>query len=107
MQLPVVYSEKYGCGPAIYTDFKLKTKDESEVFVKTELVDTTTGKSNIYYLRLIKSESLKVGHSMCEGAFHFRREHTYKIRFSLTDISGNSDGTWTNWIEFESPYKRI
>ena len=42
---------------------------------------------------------------MCSGAFDFKEKEQYKIRFSLTDTSGNSDKEWTNWMNFDSPYE--
>ncbi len=35
----------YGCGPAVKADFKIRAKDESDVLVKTELVDLESGES--------------------------------------------------------------
>lgn len=95
----------YGCGPAVYANFKLEAEDESDILVKTELVNITTGQKNIYYLNLHISGTLNVGHGMCSGAFSFRPQNFYKIRFNLTDNCGNSDNLWTDWIEFESPYE--
>ncbi len=96
----------YGCGPAIYADFKIKAKDESDLLIKTELVDLESGKSNIYLLSFSKTDTLSVGHGMCLGAFDFKENGKYKIRFSLMDVCGNKNDEWTTWIEFDSPYER-
>lgn len=95
----------YGCGPSVFVEFKLSIDDESEVLIKTELIDISSGKSTIYILPMSESNKLNVGHGMCSGAFKYEREKSYKIRFSPIDISGNDSDTWTDWIAFESPRK--
>jgi hypothetical protein len=95
----------YGCGPAIYADFKIQTKDESEVLVKTELVDLESGESTIYFLSFADTDTLSVGHGMCSGAFDYKANDKYKVRFSLMDICGNENNEWTAWIEFDSPFE--
>ena len=95
----------YGCGPAIYADFKIQTKDESGLLIKTELMDLESGESTTYFLSFEDSEILSVGHGMCSGAFDYRENEKYKIRFSLMDICGNENLEWTTWIEFESPFE--
>ncbi len=95
----------YGCGPAIYADFKLKIKDESITLFKTELVDLETGQSNTYYLYFDKPNVISVGHGMCSGAFDYQKGKKYRIRFRPMDICGNESKTWTNWVEFDSPFK--
>lgn len=94
----------YGCGPAIYADFKIQIEDDSEVLIKTELVDLKSGETNTYYLKIYESDTLSVGHGMCSGAFDFKENTKYKIRFSLMDICGNESKHWTSWIEFEGPF---
>lgn len=95
----------YGCGPAIYADFKIQTRDESDVLVKTELVDLESGESTTYFLSINDSDTLSVGHGMCSGAFDYKENRKYKVRFSLMDICGNENNKWTDWIEFESPFE--
>ena len=95
----------YGCGPSVFVEFKLSVDEESLVLIKTELVEISSGKSTIYYLPLSESSKLNVGHGMCSGAFKYKREKSYKIRFSPIDINGNDSDTWTEWIAFESPRK--
>lgn len=96
---------QYGCGPAVYADFNIQTKDDSELLLKTELVDTKNGESTIYFLIANKSGKISVGHGMCSGAFGYKKDGQYKIRFSLMDICGNEGNNWTAWIKFESPYE--
>lgn len=95
----------YGCGPAVYAVFDLKINDSSGTLIKTELYDFKTKESNTYYLTLGEERQLNIGHGMCSGAFDFKDKSQYKIRFSLTDVSGNSDKEWTDWITFDSPYQ--
>lgn len=95
----------YGCGPAIYADFKIQTKDESDILVKTELVDMESGESTTYFLSFDDTDTLSVGHGMCSGAFDYKENRKYKVRFSLMDICGNENQKWTAWIEFDSPYE--
>ena len=95
----------YGCGPAVYVVFDLKINDSSNSLIKTELYNTNTNETNTYYLTLGENGQLNVGHGMCSGAFDFKEKEQYKIRFSLTDTSGNSDKEWTNWMNFDSPYE--
>jgi hypothetical protein len=95
----------YGCGPAIYADFKIQAKDESELLVKTELVDLESGESTTYFLNFDDTDTLSVGHGMCSGAFDYKENGKYKVRFSLMDICGNENEKWTAWIEFDSPFE--
>lgn len=95
----------YGCGPAIHADFKIHTKDESDLLIKTELLDLENDESNIYLLSLDDVDTLSVGHGMCSGAFNYKETGRYKVRFSLMDICGNRSSEWTAWIEFDSPFE--
>lgn len=95
----------YGCGPEVYAYFDLKARDNSEILIKTELVDLTSNTNNSYYLNYRNGNPLGVGHGMCSGEFTYEPDHKYKVRFSPMDISGNSDNQWTEWIEFDSPYE--
>ncbi|WP_421754091.1 hypothetical protein [Croceimicrobium sp.] len=97
----------YGCGPAIYADFKIQTKDESELLVKTELVDLKSGESTTYFLNFEGTDTLSVGRGMCSGAFSYKENRKYKVRFSLMDICGNENEKWTAWIQFDSPYEGL
>ncbi len=96
---------KYGCGPAIFSDFKIITEDQSEIIIKTELVNLYNGESTTYFLTINDSNIVRVGHGMCSGAFTFERNIKYKVRFSLIDICGNENEQWTSWINFDSPNK--
>ena len=101
-----VYKEK-GCGPDMYSVFKLKTDDKESSLVKVELReiirrDTIT---HTYYLRPTDNGELRVGRRMCSGEFTYERKYKYQIRFSLFDYSGNTNGQWTDWVKHE-PYEK-
>lgn len=95
----------YGCGPAVYAVFDFRISDSSYSLIKTEVYNIKTKEINAYYLTLNDDGKLDVGHGMCSGAFDFQEKQQYKIRFSLTDISGNSNNKWTNWLNFDSPFE--
>ena len=97
----------YGCGPEVYAYFNLKARDNSDILVKTQLVDLTDNTSNSYFLNYRDGFPIGVGHGMCSGEFSYEPEHRYKVRFSLIDMSGNSDNKWTDWVEFDSPYESL
>ena len=98
----------YGCGPAVNAIFDLKvTEAQSQVLVKTEWVDLETNTIGVYYLSTESDGLLYVGHDMCSGAFVYTPKHTYKVRFSLMDFSGNKNEIWTDWVSFDSPFEDI
>lgn len=98
--------ERFGCGPAIYATFGLEIEDKSETLVKTEVMDLETNKTTIYYLQS-KEGKLDVGHGMCSGAFGYKNNGKYKVRFNLLDASGNSLEKWTGWINFSEFSKKM
>ncbi len=93
----------YGCGPDVYASFELEVADDSEVLVKTEVLDLKTNEKRIYYLQHYGGQ-LNIGHGMCAGAFNFGSDRNYKVRFDLVDASGNTLNKWTDWVQFESPF---
>ncbi|MBD0823017.1 hypothetical protein [Aestuariibaculum marinum] len=95
---------QFGCGPAVHANFRVQTKGESLLLYKTEFVSLETRIKTTFYLMGDKSGTLKVGHGMCNGAFNFKKEGKYKVRFSLLDFSGNENKTWTDWVIFDSPF---
>jgi hypothetical protein len=95
----------YGCGPDVYAVFDLGISDSSNALIRTELYDIKTKEANTYYLTLEEDGLLRVGHGMCSGAFDFNEKGQYKIRFSITDVSGDFNKKWTDWITFDSPYQ--
>jgi hypothetical protein len=103
---------QFGCGYATYGYFKFDTndstikRDSSELWVDVQLVDLSNSDTNEYYLMLPQSQILKAGHGMCSGAFEYKYDHFYKIRFLLMDDCGNTDKNWSEWVLFNSPFTR-
>lgn len=94
--------EFYGCGPAANAVFTVSGKDDAQVWYKAEIEDLTTGKRSAYYIREWKNR-LHVGHGMCSGAFTYKKEGEYKVRFTPLNIDGKEIKT-TSWTSFESPF---
>lgn len=92
----------YGCGPEAYAIFNIKNNPDSEIWYRTELTELETNEKFVYYIKEWKGK-LNVGHSMCSGAFAFKKEGKYKVRFTPMNIDGKKSTT-TNWITFESPF---
>lgn len=92
----------YGCGPSVNAIFNVKNKSKSEIWYKTEVVETATNKKNVYYIKEWNGK-LNVGHGMCSGAFTYNKTGKYKVRFTPMNIDGNSLKT-TDWKTFESPF---
>lgn len=90
----------YGCGPAVYAHFRVSIHDKSETLVKTEVMDLSNKERTIFYLSP-RDGVINVGHGMCSGAFVFRENVQYKIRFDLMDASGNSFGRWSEWTKVD------
>ncbi|MGV3540663.1 MAG: hypothetical protein ACO1OQ_12695 [Rufibacter sp.] len=97
----------FGCGPEVYAQFKFELVEKDEVWVKTEVVNISTGKRTTYLVPLSDTDTLSIGHGMCAGPFKFVRANKYKARFTHMDIAGNSTGKWTAWKEFDSPFKEF
>lgn len=95
----------YGCGPAINAVFEFITDSNVPVLVKTELVNITDNTTKTYFLKTREDDTLVIGHGMCSGAFSYRPEHLYKVRFSLMNTCNSYEDEWSEWIEFESPYE--
>jgi hypothetical protein len=93
----------YGCGPASWVYFNISGQDKSELFVRANVKNKATGKETRYILS-IENGSVKVGHGMCSGAFHFDNGDNFEVTFQLYDQSGNKSGT-TNTIAFTKPTK--
>lgn len=92
----------YGCGPAIYVDFKCDVKESSEYLVKTTVKSLTSGSITTYYVEPGK-DKISIGHGMCSGEFNFVDGEEYEIEFTLVDASGN-ETPWTgDRIKFTRP----
>lgn len=94
----------FGCGPAVNAIFSVDAKDESAILAQIELVEVSSGESTTYYLFISENKEVSVGHNMCSGAFNYKEKGKYKVRFQLSDICGNSQNTWSEWIVFDSPF---
>lgn len=92
----------YGCGPEANAIFKIMNRPESEIWYKTEVVEIGTGNKSVYYIKEWNGK-LNVGHSMCSGAFTFKKDGKYKVRFTPMNIDGKKLDT-TEWSTFESPF---
>lgn len=95
-----------GCGPVVFTRYRLNATDESQFLIETELENLKNNTVNQYFLSLDDYGTLIVGHGMCSGAFKYSVNQKYRVRFRLMDICGNSDGRWTRWIQFMSPFEQ-
>ena len=60
----------YGCGPSVYAIFNITNQSEYEVWFKTEVLNISSNKKTVYYIK-VENEELNVGHGMCAGAFTF------------------------------------
>ncbi len=107
-QQPVLKSreaEEFGCGPALAAVFRFRVDRPSGILFKTEFRMVGDGSVHTYLLTSDDEDGmLRVGHGMCSGAFSYTDEAAeYQVRFSLMDLAGNTDGSWTEWITFKSP----
>lgn len=91
----------YGCGPAVYSVFKIKNADKDEIWYKTEVVNIKTNRKTTYIL-VSKDEKLNVGHGMCAGAFTFSDHGKYKVRFLPMNKDGKINKP-TRWITIKNP----
>lgn len=91
----------YGCGPASWVYFTIAGQDKSELFVRANVKNKSTGKVTTYIL-VIENGLTKVGHGMCSGAFHFDNGDNFEVTFQLFDQSGNKSSL-TNAISFSKP----
>lgn len=96
---------EYGCGPEVYVLFDAALQSQSQVLIRTTLSNTQTGLTITYFLRAEEGQ-LKVGHSMCSGAFVVRDGNIYEVTFDLWDASSKIT-TWTGeGIVFAGPAKK-
>lgn len=93
----------YGCGPSEYTYFQMpKAEGKSDYWVKTELIDLTTGEATVYHLTH-ENGRVEVGHGMCSGGFKYPSEGKYEVRFKWMDISGRESKHWSTPVTFDRP----
>lgn len=92
----------FGCGPAMYANFKCKIEDDSELMILVKLKNLESNEINTYPV-LLRGGIIQIGHGMCSGEFAFKKNVEYKASFSMTDMSGNSAGNWTKWMDLTNP----
>lgn len=96
-------TEWLGCGPAANAIFTTSPESAVEIWYRTEFLDVKTGKLSYFYLTEWRSE-LRVGHGMCSGAFIYRKEGAYKVRFTPVSPAGQKLQT-SDWYSFKSPFE--
>ena len=92
----------YGCGPSSNAIFKVSNRDNLEIWYKAEVIELSTNKKTTFYLTEWENK-INVGHGMCSGAFVFKDQGKYKVRFTPTNMDGESIQT-TEWKIFDSPF---
>ncbi len=93
----------YGCGPAVNAIFTVENDNSEETWYKTEFLDVKTGRISHFYLTKWQDE-LQVGHGMCAGAFTYRKNGEYRVRFTPVNFGGHALPT-TKWHSFRSPFE--
>ena len=78
----------YGCGPAVWIYYNFSGQQDKDCFVRTSVKNKKTGLTTSYILRL-ENGIVKLGHSMCSGAFDFEDGVNYEASFQLIDQAGN------------------
>jgi hypothetical protein len=93
----------FGCGPSANAIFDVNNSSESEIWFKTEVIEISTNTKTTFYLTSYDNK-INVGHGMCSGAFTFKKNGKYKVKFTAMNIDGKEIKP-TEWTTFESPYK--
>ena len=95
-----------GCGPEMFASFET----EYNGIVVAELMedDNKSFKSIIVSYPYPEEKSkyeniIKIGHGMCGGAFSFKYQSKYKVRFRPMNIEGKFSRNWTVWFEIDNP----
>ena len=93
----------YGCGPSANAIFEVSNSSKSETWFKTEVLEISTNTTTTFYLTSYENK-INVGHGMCSGAFTFKNNGKYKVRFTAMNTDGKELES-TEWTTFESPFK--
>jgi len=96
-------SAYYGCGPEYFSHFGINYSDVSDVLIYTELRDVKTKFYFRYFLPMLESKKIMIGHGMCGGAFRFEKNIQYEARFKIYDFCGNTTDKFTEWIHLGNP----
>ena len=92
----------YGCGPSANANFDTSNTNNLEIWYKTEVVDISKNTKHIYYLTSYENK-ISVGQDMCSGAFTYKKNGKYKVRFIAMNIDGKELKP-TEWTIYESPF---
>lgn len=92
----------YGCGPSANAIFEVNNSSKSETWFKTEVIEISTNSKTTFYLTSHENK-INVGHGMCSGAFTYKKNTKYKVRFTAMNIDGKELKP-TEWTTFESPF---
>jgi len=92
----------YGCGPSANANFETTNTSNLEIWYKTEVVEISTNTKHIYYLTSYENK-ISVGQDMCSGAFTYKKNEKYKVRFVPMNIDGKELKP-TEWTIYESPF---
>ena len=91
------------CGAFKLATFESSVFDQSQLFIKAEVSLKDSDKS-AKFIYCPQMNSFMVGFNGCAGNIHFEENKEYQIRFQIMDIAGNTDGSWTEWLVFDSPW---
>lgn len=95
----------FGCGPAVFANFTVSNFKTNKILHKVELLNLKNQTKKTYYL-YSENSKISIGHGMCSGAFTFRGNDAYRIRFTPINSSGKESKS-SSWISFENPYKNV
>jgi hypothetical protein len=94
-----------GCGPIEQVVFSNPAKSDSDVIVRTTLINLKTGYARTFYLEPYgpQRDYIEVGHGMCSGAFAFEAGGAYEVEFQFMDACGNMTAWTGERIRFTAP----
>ncbi|MES2374685.1 MAG: hypothetical protein V4557_19065 [Bacteroidota bacterium] len=93
---------EFGCGPGKTVNFNFQAGNSSGILIKTTVKSLQTLKETTFYLDK-EEDQIRVGHGMCDGAFHFDDGDKYEVSFQLMDQSGNLSTKNAKPIRFSRP----
>ena len=94
--------QKFGCGPAVENRYTTNDEINNDQFILTQILEIESGKLSEYYI-IKKNDELKIGHGMCSGPYKFKRNNSYKIRFSADYVNEISEEI--NWVSCPNPWE--
>lgn len=93
-------SVAYGCGPS--SEGKVKVAVSEPALFLVELERVSTGTSRRFLVEARKGE-LRIGHSMCSGAFRMIAKELYRARLTAVDAAGRSTPAAGPALELTGP----